>query len=162
MGHETVAAAITIVPALFPRDGQAIVELFRSYQASLSVDLCFQGFEQEMARLPGDYAAPNGCLLLARLDAEPVGCVALRRQDAEVGEMKRLFIRPAARGHGIGARLVDAIIAEARAIGYRRLCLDTLPEMVRAQALYEARGFRPVEPYTFNPVPGVKYLGLEL
>ena len=162
MANEAAGLPVTIRLSEFPRDRDAIVELFRAYQQSLSVDLCFQGFDDEIAQLPGAYAAPSGRLLLASIGAEPVGCVALRRHDPETGEMKRLYVRSSARGHGIGRRLVEQIVIEARMIGYRRLSLDTLPEMVEAQALYEVHGFRTVEPYTFNPVPGAKYLGLTL
>ncbi len=162
MANAAAVSSVTIRPAEFPRDRDVIVDLMRAYQQSLTVDLCFQGFDAEIARLPGEYAAPSGRLLLVNIGAEPVGCAALRRLDVETVEMKRLYVRPTARGHGAGGCLVDAILCEARMIGYRRLCLDTLPEMVAAQALYEARGFRPVPAYTFNPVAGVRYLGLEL
>jgi ribosomal protein S18 acetylase RimI-like enzyme len=123
--------------------------LFREYQAQLGVDLCFQGFEAELAALPGDYAPP-------------LGCVAMRPLDATTCEMKRLYVRDAARGLGLGRRLAERLIAEARALGYRRMVLDTLPSMAAAQGLYRSLGFAPIAPYTFNPVEGSRYLGLDL
>jgi ribosomal protein S18 acetylase RimI-like enzyme len=155
-------SGLEISAAEFPGDREDVVGLLREYQASLSVDLCFQGFEEEVAGLPGDYAPPGGTLLVGRMDGRVMGCVALRRQDAETGEIKRLYVRPAARGRRLGPRLVDGVIAQARGLGFKRLCLDTLPEMAEAQRLYEALGFRDVPAYTFNPVAGVRYLGLTL
>lgn len=137
-------------------------ELFREYQQSLAVDLCFQDFEAELARLPGDYRPPQGRLLLARADGEAAACVALRPVEAGTAEMKRLYVRPGYRGAGLGGRLVRRIIGDARDIGYSRLVLDTLPDMRYAQALYETLGFDDVEPYTFNPVPGARFMGLTL
>jgi len=153
---------LTLDPARFPEDRDRVVDLFREYQRSLGVDLCFQGFDTEVAGLPGYYAPPEGRLILAWSAGEAVGCIALRRHDGDAGEMKRLYVRPSARGLSVGRSLVMAIVDEARAIGYRRLCLDTLPEMVAAQALYERLGFRPIAAYTFNPVAGARYLGLTL
>jgi len=137
-------------------------QLFVEYQATLGVDLGFQDFESELAGLPGKYAAPQGRLLLARVEHAVAGCVALRRLSGDACEMKRLFVRPAFRAHGVGRILAERIIAEARSIGYRRMCLDTLPSMGRAQQLYEALGFREIEPYRYNPIAGTKYLGLDL
>jgi GNAT superfamily N-acetyltransferase len=148
--------------ARFPEHRDVVVGLFREYHRSLSVDLCFQGFDAEVASLPGAYAPPAGRLLLAWLGDDAVGCIALRRLDADRGEVKRLYVRQAARGHGLGRRLVEAIMVEARAVGYLRLCLDTLPEMIEAQVLYERLGFQAIEPYTPNPVPGARFLGLGL
>lgn len=136
--------------------------LFNEYQAALGVDLAFQDFENEVANLPGHYAAPGGRLLLARADGVVAGCVALRPLPGDACEMKRLFVRPAYRAAGAGKMLAERVIAEARSIGYRRMCLDTLPSMGRAQALYEALGFRDIEPYRYNPVAGTRYLGLDL
>lgn len=136
--------------------------LFREYQASLAVDLCFQGFADELARLPGAYAPPSGRLLLCTVDAVPQGCVALQALGAADCEMKRLYVRSEQRGLGLGQRLLGQVLAEARALGYRRMFLDTLPSMTRAIAMYEALGFQDVAPYRPNPVPGARYLALAL
>jgi len=131
-------------------------ELFEEYQRWTGVDLCFQGFAAELAALPGDYAPPRGRLLLARRDGEVAGCVALRDAGGGSGEMKRLYVRPQFQGAGLGRRLVEELLAAARAIGYRRLLLDTLPMMATAQALYERLGFRDIPPFRANPVPGAR------
>lgn len=137
-------------------------ELFREYQQSIGTDLCFQGFESELATLPGAYSPPRGRLYLGLDDGRPASCAGLRPTDGHTAEMKRLFVRPAYRGLGYGYHLANAIIADARAMGYRRLVLDTLPSMKSAQAMYEALGFRDIAPYTFNPIPGTRYMGLDL
>lgn len=155
-------ADITINEARFPEHVEVVREIFREYAAGLGVDLCFQGFEAELADLPGKYAAPRGRLLLAWCDGQAVGCVALRPQEGAAGEMKRLYVRPAARGLGLGRRLVDVVCAMARQAGYERLRLDTLPSMTAAQVMYAARGFRSIAPYIANPVPGARYLELDL
>ena len=143
-------------------DVEAARRLFVEYQESLGVDLCFQGFDHELAGLPGDYVPPHGRLLLARAGGEAVACVALRRLDAETCEMKRLYVRPSQRGLGLGRALAELLITEARRIGYERMRLDTLPSMTEAAALYERLGFRDIEPYYANPVPGARFLQLEL
>jgi GNAT superfamily N-acetyltransferase len=136
-------------------------ELFREYAAWLAVDLCFQDFDQELATLPGKYAPPRGRLFLAGDD--PVGCIALRPLDEEgVGEVKRLYVRPAARGSGLGRRLVETVLSHARAIGYRELRLDTADWMSDAVRLYAKLGFRECPPYYHNPMPGVVYMSLVL
>ena len=124
----------------------------------MGVDLCFQGFEQELASLPGAYAPPRGRLLLALDEGEAVGCVALRPLGDDVCEMKRLYLRPTHRGDGRGRMLAERIMDEARALGYRTMRLDTLPMMKDAIALYERLGFRPIDPYYANPVPGALFL----
>ena len=130
---------LSIVPALTHRDIEIVRELFREYERSLGVDLCFQGFEQELASLPGRYAPPRGRLFLARADAEAGGCIALRPLGGDLCEMKRLYLRPSLRGKGAGRALAMRVIDEARAIGYRTMRLDTLPMMSEAIALFQRR-----------------------
>ena len=136
--------------------------LFTMYEASLDTDLCFQQFEAELAELPGDYAGPSGCLLLASLGNRPAGCVALRRFDAAICEMKRLFVLPEFRGLGLGRQLVNAITTVACELGYDRMRLDTLPSMKKAIAMYESLGFIDIEPYYSNPIEGARYLERKL
>ncbi|MDQ6892629.1 MAG: GNAT family N-acetyltransferase [Acidobacteriota bacterium] len=136
--------------------------LLLEYQASLDVDLGFQGFAHELAALPGSYSPPSGRLLLARVDGLACGCIGLQPISSEVCEMKRLYVRPACRGSGLGRLLAARVLEEARAIGYRRICLDTLPSMTRAAAMYEAMGFEEIPPYRHNPVPGTRFMALSL
>ena len=137
-------------------------ELFREYQAGLGVDLCFQGFAEELHRLPGEYAAPSGRLYVAWVDDQAAGCVGLRVREARTAEVKRLYVRPMHRRRGLARRLVVQVIEDARSLGHERMVLDTLPTMQEAQLLYAALGFVEIEPYTANPIPGARFLGLNL
>jgi len=136
--------------------------LFTEYAGTLEFDLGFQGFEDELRGLPGPYAAPRGIILLGERDGSPIGCVAVRPLSADVAELKRLFVRPEARGLGLGRQLTLAAIQHARDAGYRAIRLDTVPTMAPARALYAALGFRTIPPYRHNPVPGAEYLELSL
>ncbi len=137
-------------------------ELFIEYQRGLGVSLCFQQFDRELASLPGDYSRPRGRLILARVAGEPAGCVAMRPLAAGTAEMKRLYVRPAHRGLGLGRTLAECVIDEARALGYGTLKLDTLPSMAGAQRLYAELGFADTPPYNDNPVDGVSFLARAL
>jgi GNAT superfamily N-acetyltransferase len=138
-------------------------ELFLEYAQSLGFSLCFQNFDKELAGLPGDYAPPDGRLLLAECEGQLAGCVALHKLEAGVCEMKRLYLRSPFRGKGRGRTLAERIIAEARQIGYRRMRLDTVePVMKDAVAMYRKLGFKEVEPYCTNPISGAMYMELEL
>lgn len=154
---------VRIIEASEPAHIAAARELFLEYAASLGFSLCFQNFDQEVAELPGKYASPRGRLLLALRGEETLGCVGLRALEGDLCEMKRLYVRPAARGWGLGRRLVEEVIAEARAIGYTRMRLDTIQgQMDRAIALYREFGFRETEAYRFNPNPHTLFLELQL
>jgi putative acetyltransferase len=138
-------------------------ELFFEYAQSLGFSLCFQNFDQELAGLPGDYAPPEGSLLLAEREGQIAGCVALHKLEADICEMKRLYLRPQFRGKGLGRVLADRIMAEARQIGYRRMRLDTVePVMKDAVAMYRKLGFKEIAPYRANPIAGAMYMELEL
>jgi GNAT superfamily N-acetyltransferase len=156
------STGFAIAEALGAEDVAACRGLFEEYQRELGVSLCFQGFEQELATLPAGYARPRGRLLLARVAGEPAACVALRPLDDDTAEMKRLFVKPQYRGMALGRTLAECIVDEARAIGYRTLKLDTLPQMHAAQALYAELGFAETLPYNDNPVSGTRFLALEL
>ena len=144
------------------REIKLVRRLFLEYQRELGIDLCFQGFEAELAGLPGDYAPPDGRLFLAYSDGELAGCVALHRFRGDVCEMKRLFLRAGHRGSGLGRMLAEAVIAAAQEIGYARMVLDTLPSMKTAQALYLSLGFHEIPSYRENPVVGTLFMELSL
>lgn len=136
--------------------------LFREYQTAIGVDLCFQGFAEELAGLPGAYAPPRGRLLVAHVGSEPAGCVAMRPLEAGIVEMKRLYVREAHRGAGLGRRLAESIVAAARETGYERMRLDTLATMTGAIALYRTLGFVEIAAYRPNPLPGPRFFELVL
>jgi putative acetyltransferase len=162
--HGVRAAAATIWQAESAEHVAQARALFLEYAQWLKVDLCFQGFEAELAALPGDYAPPHGRLLLAGANGNALGCIALRPLDAALrtGEVKRMYVQPAQRGHGWARGLGEAMLAEARVIGYRELKLDTLAWMTSARALYSQLGFRECAPYYANPLPDVVYMSLQL
>jgi len=139
-------------------DVDEVRTLFREYAASLRFELAFQDFDRELAELPGPYAPPRGALLLAR----GAGCVGLRPLAETICELKRLYVRPSARGTGLGRRLAEAIVAEGRKLGYTHMRLDTVPGMDAAQSIYGQLGFRPIAPYRPNPIPGAVFLELQL
>jgi putative acetyltransferase len=145
-------------PALF----DAAREIFREYASSLAIDLCFQGFDDELAGLPGDYAAPGGLLLLAYVDGALAGCGAFRPladvDHANACEMKRLFVRRAFRRFGLGRQIAQVLMDRAREAGHSAMLLDTLDDMEAARELYAALGFVEIPPYYFNPIPGAHYL----
>ena len=154
---------MTIVSAQSVEQIEQARHLFREYQSWLEIDLCFQNFEKELAGLPGDYAQPAGRLLLAYEESQLAGCVALRKIDERICEMKRLFLRAEFRGHGLGRRLIETIIREAKQIGYERMRLDTLPpKMNDAIGLYRSYGFKEIASYYDNPVPGAIFMELDL
>ncbi len=140
--------------------------VFREYAISLGFDLCFQDFEGEIANLPGGYATPRGALLLAHVDGAIAGCCALRPLDSSdyvnAAEMKRLYVRPAFRGVGLGRQLAEAILDAARMAGYDSVLLDTLNDMEIARAMYEELGFKEIPPYYHNPLAGAHYLKVDL
>jgi putative acetyltransferase len=141
----------------------AVRDLFVEYAQSLGFSLCFQGFDVELAHLPGDYSPPRGRLLLARIDGQPAGCVGLHAFSADIAEIKRLYVKPEFRGHRLGRQLADKAIAEARKIGYTRLRLDTIEEKMKtAVAMYRAMGFREIAPYRENPIASALYMELDI
>lgn len=148
------------------QDMATAAQLFREYADSLGVDLAFQNFDTELAQLPGDYAAPRGTLLLAYVDGALAGCCALRPLDSadipNAAEMKRLYVRRAFRGFGLGRQLTEAILDAARQAGYACVLLDTLDDMEAARNLYTDLGFESIEPYYHNPIPGAHYLKADI
>ncbi|MBI5168643.1 MAG: GNAT family N-acetyltransferase [Candidatus Eisenbacteria bacterium] len=156
-------AAPPTLRAAVETDLDDVRELFREYERWLDFSLCFQGFEAELASLPGRYAPPSGRLYLADCDGLLAGCIALREFAPGVAEMKRLYVREHARGRGVGRLLAERVVADARAIGYASMRLDTIRERMRAaNALYESLGFRDIERYYENPLPGIRYMELDL
>ncbi|MEP7339194.1 MAG: GNAT family N-acetyltransferase [Acidobacteriota bacterium] len=153
---------MTIEQTMTTNDLREARALFAEYAASLGIDLSFQRFDEELANLPGDYAPPEGCLLLARRDNETAGCIALRKLEEGICEMKRLYVRPQFRGLNMGRLLAEVVITEARQRGYERMRLDTLPSMKGAQRLYLALGFREIPAYRYNPIPDTMFLELIL
>jgi len=153
---------IRITEARWPDDREVVEELFREYVASLAEDISFQNVDEELARLPGQYARPGGVVLIAREGEEAAGAIAYRMVEPGVAEMKRLYVRPAFRGRGLGRELANELIEDARGQGYRTILLDTLASMSEARALYRDLGFAPVAPYYDNPLPGVMYVALDL
>ncbi len=149
-----------------PADMEAVRQIFIEYASALGVDLCFQDFESELAQLPGDYAEPRGALLLAEVEGAVAGCCALRPLDnadyPNASEMKRLFVRKAFRGFGLGRELAEAILDKARQAGYACVLLDTLDDMESARALYTDLGFEEIPPYYHNPIAGAHYLKVEI
>lgn len=151
-----------VVRAVFPDDLQEVLDLYREYVNSTSVDLSFQGNDQEFGQLPEKYSSEESKIFLLKNDGKPVGCAAFRRQDEAVCEMKRVYIRPSARGNNQGTQLVDRVLQEAVISGYKKICLDVLPEFKTALKLYRSYGFIEHPPITNNPVPGTHFLGLDL
>lgn len=162
----TTAPAIRLLAADTPELLEPTRQIIREYGASLAIDLAFQDFDAELAALPAEYAPPHGHLLLALVDGEPAGCGALRAladvDYANACEMKRLYVRPAFRRFGLGRLLAQALMDEARRIGYSAMLLDTLDEMEAARELYASLGFEDVPPYYFNPIAGAHYLKADL
>ena len=154
---------LTIRPATSDADLDAARRLFRAYAESLDFDLCFQDFESELDALPGDYAPPDGALLLAEADNTIAGCVALRPMDDDsTCEMKRLYVEPPFRGEGVGRALATAIVDKARVLGYDVMRLDTVKSMTAARRLYASLGFEERNSYYHNPLPDVVYMELDL
>jgi len=152
-----------IIQAETPEQIEKTRRLFREYEAWLDVDLCFQSFEEELANLPGKYAAPTGRLFLISVENKLAGCIALREIDDEICEMKRLYLRGDFRGLGLGKQLIERLIEDAKFIGYKRMRLDTLPDkMPQAVKLYESYGFRQIEPYYDNPHTETLFMELVL
>lgn len=147
-----------IINAISPADFATGKRLFLEYAQSLDFNLCFQNFEQELADIQVQYGAPNGCLLLVKNGEEAVGCAGVRRWKDDIAELKRMYLQPQTRGLGLGKKLLEAALENARQLGYRSIRLDTLPTMETAIALYRAFGFSDIPPYRDNPFEGTIYL----
>ena len=154
---------ISIIQAETPEQIETARTLFREYEAWLGMDLCFQGFEEELRDLPGKYARPDGRLFIATVNGEPAGCIAMRKLDEGVCEMKRLYLRPDARGLGLGSGLIEKLMDEARDAGYQKMRLDTYPpKMGKAVDLYRSHGFQPIPSYYRNPHSDVLFMEADL
>jgi putative acetyltransferase len=165
MARQPAVPESTLLTTLSPGDEARVADaraLLLEYVESLEVDLSFQNFDRELADFPASYLPPAGALVIATRDGWLAGSIALRKLDAACCEMKRLYVRPDYRGLGVGRELSTAIIDAAKGLGYRRMRLDTLPGMQGAQSLYQTLGFREIAPYYENPIPGTRYLELDL
>ena len=151
-----------VVRAVFPDDFGDVLDLYHEYVNSTSVDLSFQGNDLEFDHLPDKYSSEESKIFLLKKDTKPVGCAAFRKVDESVCEMKRVYVQPSARGHNLGKLLVDRVLQEAVISGYSKICLDVLPEFKTALNLYRSYGFVEHPPVTNNPVPGTRFLGLDL
>lgn len=153
---------LTIKELAETSDFKAVRDLFQEYESQLGFDLGFQHFDQELANLPGGYARPGGCLLMAEFRDLPAGCVGVRAFSGSICEMKRLYVRPDFRGMGLGRQLAARAVDEARAMGYTAMRLDTIDSMAAARGLYASLGFKGIPAYRHNPIKGVEYLELDL
>jgi ribosomal protein S18 acetylase RimI-like enzyme len=153
---------LSVVKVIEEYQYKQVHELFLEYVDSLGIDLSFQNINTELQNIPGEYAPPEGCILLAMYRDQSAGCVALRKIDENICEMKRLFVKPDFKGKGIGRDLASSIIEEAITRGYHFMRLDTLPTMEQAISLYRSLGFYSIEPYRFNPIEGTMYMELKL
>ena len=152
-----------LIQATSESEVQEVRRLFEEYHEWLGLNLCFQNFEQELASLPGAYAPPDGRLILATRNDDVAGCIGMRKLDEGICEMKRLYVRPAFRGTGLGRVLAESLIETAKEVGYEKMRLDTLPgRMDRAIAMYQRLGFKNIDPYYFNPVEGAAFMELDL
>jgi GNAT superfamily N-acetyltransferase len=162
MNSERPSTSVSIYPAHFLPYLQNIRELFVEYEHSLGFPLCFQNFDKELENLPGEYSPPYGGLFIAVHERDVLGCIALRRIDDATCEMKRLYVRPAGRGKGIGTLLVKTLIETAKNHGYKQMKLDTVPSMKEAIRIYIRFGFKETDPYRNNPIPGALFMELDL
>jgi ribosomal protein S18 acetylase RimI-like enzyme len=162
LSNQKTGRVLKIAEAVTEEDIESAKTLFVEYADSLGFDLSFQRFDEELRSLPGDYARPKGCLLLAACDGQTAGCVALRPLEEGVCEMKRLYVRPEFRGMGVGRALAEAVIKEGQDIGYNCMRLDTVPLMDVARMLYASLGFERISPYRYNPIEGAVFMELKL
>lgn len=148
--------------AKFPQDLDAVLAIYREYVSTTSADLAFQNNEQDFLQLAQTYSSPESQIFLCLNDKQILGCAAFKRYTKDICEMKRVYVRPQARGQGLGAKLVTQAVRTARAVGYKKICLDVLPEFEVAYRVYQSLGFKPHPPITQNPVLGTRYLALTL